>query len=284
MLLLFYEVHIGDELKTTQQLSSLEFGIFARLRSKYIASGPMTEAVMRNWLRISSVKEKAAFNAVLTSFFKRRRTLYRSDEFDAERQRIQIKSEKARTSANTRWDAGKSDANALRAHSRRSAKAMLDNLATEPTKPNEPSEPSSTHPKDERALDAMALEVATAMKNAGVAQANPGDSLLLLLLAQGATVAEFKAAAETAVKQGKSFEWALARVKGKRADAAASQPVQPTQPEIEWFNSPKLVQQKAAELGVGPWIQFDSSTGKTEPWPSYLKRVLDHVNRGQSAP
>lgn len=59
------------------------------------------------------------------------------------------------------------------------------------------------------------------MAAAGLTSATPGDAGLLALLAQGVTVEELTEAATAAHKGKKGYQWALARVRGKREDAAA---------------------------------------------------------------
>jgi hypothetical protein len=58
------------------------------------------------------------------------------------------------------------------------------------------------------------------MRDAGIQDTNPGDPLLALLVAAGATADEFAGAAAIAFKAGKGFAYTLAKVKGQREDAA----------------------------------------------------------------
>jgi uncharacterized protein YdaU (DUF1376 family) len=281
-MLLFYEVHIGDELKSTAQLSLLEFGIFTRVRSKYIESGPMTEQQMRTWARVSSPSEKAALQAVLKTYFKRRRDKFLCDSFDLVRKNIKAKSDKARASAVHRWHSHGAKSPPERTQSGRTATGLLANRATQPTQSTEPPTTEPTTQK-ESALAAKVRNAAEEMRASGLASTDAGDSLLIALVRDGATLAEFKSAAEAAVKQGKGFQWALRRVKGKREDAATTQIRQPVNDVLEWHESPDMVQQKGEELGIGPWVQFHASTGKIEDWPSYRRRVLEAANGGQCA-
>lgn len=66
--------------------------------------------------------------------------------------------------------------------------------------------------------------VCKAMKQAGVSSCNPSHPQLRALLAQGAELAEFVAAATEAAAKGKGFAYALAVVKGRRDDAARAPP------------------------------------------------------------
>lgn len=60
-----------------------------------------------------------------------------------------------------------------------------------------------------------------AMREAGLADTNPGDPRLLALLQQGATVEELRGVAVDAVRRGAGWAWALKALQGRRADAAA---------------------------------------------------------------
>ena len=59
------------------------------------------------------------------------------------------------------------------------------------------------------------------MRQAGIADTNPGHPDLLALLAAGATDAEFAGAASGAVGKSKGFAYALGMLKGQRSEAAA---------------------------------------------------------------
>lgn len=60
-----------------------------------------------------------------------------------------------------------------------------------------------------------------AMRAAGMAETNPSNPTLLALLEAGITAEELADAARTAVKQGKSMNYALSTAAGRRRDAAA---------------------------------------------------------------
>ena len=63
------------------------------------------------------------------------------------------------------------------------------------------------------------------MRAAGIPDVNPSHPDLLALLAAGAEVHELAFAAREAVERGKGFAYALAVVRGRRADAAARGPL-----------------------------------------------------------
>ena len=69
--------------------------------------------------------------------------------------------------------------------------------------------------------EAAFAAVAVAMQAQGLRGAAAGDAMLRQLVRSGAEVAEFVEAAQAAVVRKKGLGWALQRVAGKRADAAA---------------------------------------------------------------
>jgi hypothetical protein len=102
-------------------------------------------------------------------------------------------------------------------------------------------EPEPKKEKEQEQAAALAPEVVTptacgsackAMRQGGLQAVNPMDPRIAALVAQGVTPAEFEDAARAAVKGGKGFAWALARIVGQRRDAAAlTVPKVPAGPE-----------------------------------------------------
>ncbi len=62
--------------------------------------------------------------------------------------------------------------------------------------------------------------ICRAMRQAGIADTNPGHPDLLALIAAGATGDEFTGAARAAIDKGKGFLYALGTLKGQRIEAA----------------------------------------------------------------
>lgn len=72
------------------------------------------------------------------------------------------------------------------------------------------------------------------MREAGMAQTNPGDPRLLALLQQGATLPEFAGIAREAVEKGKGFAWVLVALAARRQDAAQLSLAAPRTSESAW--------------------------------------------------
>jgi uncharacterized protein YdaU (DUF1376 family) len=100
-------------------------------------------------------------------------------------------------------------------------RAQHSGAGKEPVRPAPP--PEDPPPGDAVGPSTMAGRVCKAIRRAGFPGGNPGDIVLLRLLEQGATEAEFVEAAQAAMAATppKPWGWVLKRVEGRRADAAA---------------------------------------------------------------
>ncbi|WP_313495417.1 YdaU family protein [Pseudoxanthomonas mexicana] len=115
----YYEHHIGDYDQATAHLTACEDGIYSRMIRWYMASeGPLpadVKAIQRR-VRAHTRDEKAAVVTVLREFFELRETGYHQHRCDEEVSRFQDKQDKARRSAQARWnkteDASERNANA----------------------------------------------------------------------------------------------------------------------------------------------------------------------------
>lgn len=164
------------------------------------------------------------------------------------------------------------------------APVTRDNTATSPQSPvpsnSEPVRASSTElgaAEDARALvvQELAEKAAQAMAAAGLQDVNASDPVLQQLLRDGITVPELAAAAADASRKGKGAGWALARAVGRRQDAKKTAVHQDGEgaAAANWRDSRDGVEAMGKLLGIGPWVQFDSASGRTCPWPTYLARV-----------
>ena len=150
-----YRHHIGDYRKDTSHLSLLEHGIYRQALDLYYLEESPLPADMQRLMRLLCVRnadEERALCAVLEDFFSLTNEGYVHARCERELEAIYAKSEKARESAGKRWGREKqtvsskkkaSDANAMRTHSERNAKAML---------PSNPV-PSNPVPKGKDLLD-----------------------------------------------------------------------------------------------------------------------------------
>jgi uncharacterized protein YdaU (DUF1376 family) len=118
----YYERHIGDYLKDTAHLSLLEHGVYGRLLDVYYTrEGPLPVNQADRLIGVRSKDERAALSAVLDEFFALDGDMLRHPRCEREIARYQDKQEKAKRSANARWE-NKSqhterNANAMRTHS-----------------------------------------------------------------------------------------------------------------------------------------------------------------------
>lgn len=123
----YYEHHIGDYDQATAHLSACEDGIYGRLIRWYMASEaplpPDIQAIQRR-VRARTREEKSAVLTVLGEFFDQREDGFHQQRCDEELLRYIDKREKARNSADARW-------NAQRALCERNANASSDEMRTQ---------------------------------------------------------------------------------------------------------------------------------------------------------
>ncbi len=102
----YYERHIGDYLKDTAHLSLLEHGIYTRLMDVYYTrETAIPEDQVARLIGARSKEEREALDAVLVEFFERTPNGWAQARCEREIARYQEKQEKARRSANARWNA-----------------------------------------------------------------------------------------------------------------------------------------------------------------------------------
>jgi uncharacterized protein YdaU (DUF1376 family) len=113
----YYEHHLGDYMRDTAHLSMLEDGAYRRLLDAYyIKERPLPKEIkdVFRLVRASSKQDREAVEAVLREFFVVGEDGWRHRRCDAEIERFKQKSEKAKKSAEARWNAQRpqSDGNA----------------------------------------------------------------------------------------------------------------------------------------------------------------------------
>jgi len=127
----YYEHHLGDYMRSAAHLSMLEHGAYRRLLDVYYSTElPIQAAQAERLVCARSQDERAAVRAVLTEFFTQDGDGWRHARCDEEIQRYHEKQDKARKSAESRWNKPapcERNANAMRTHSEGNAKAMLTN-------------------------------------------------------------------------------------------------------------------------------------------------------------
>lgn len=103
----YYQHHIGDYRKDTSHLNLLEHGIYRQLLDwYYLDESPLPSDIKKLRRAVSARKseEKDALDNVLADFFKLEGKEYTHSRCDSELENIYEKSEKARASAQIRWD------------------------------------------------------------------------------------------------------------------------------------------------------------------------------------
>jgi len=106
----FYQFNIGDYRKDTSHLSILEHGVYRLLLDTYYATELPLTTDIRQLSRmhcLRSADEKAALDVVLSDFFLLTESGYRHNGCDKVLAKVYEKSEKARQSAQKKWDIAK---------------------------------------------------------------------------------------------------------------------------------------------------------------------------------
>lgn len=291
----YYEHHIGDFLKKTVHLTVVEEGIYRRLLDRYyITEGPLPADVREccKLARASSRKEREAVATVLKEFFHLEADGYHQRRADEEIARFHDKHEKAKRSAEARWNAqrSQSDGNAsaspddMRPHMRTQcegdANAMRRRCSQTPDTRHQTPEEINTLTADSTEVglcggggggppDATpAGLVCRAMKAAGIADVNPGHAELLALLQAGATQAEFVGAAEEAVRRHKGFAYALGMLKRQRQEAAK------VKHSLHHGPLPAADDARARQLETAALMTGRASAGTTQETIDVASRVI----------
>lgn len=234
----YYEHHIGDFAEATAHLSFVEDAAYSRLIRKYYAQEKPLPADIKAVQRLVGARskdEREAVESVLNEFFELQADGWHQARCDAEIARYQDKQAKAKRSAQARWSAkptqteGNANAspNAMRTHSEGNAHQTPDTRHQSPD-PNTHT-PSTSQvavrvpvdpPETPVAEPTRAGHLCRLMRQAGIADTNPGHPDLIALANAGCSDAEALGAARTAVDRGKGFAYAVGTLKRQRIDAA----------------------------------------------------------------
>jgi len=120
----YYEHHLGDYLRDTAHLSMLEDGAYRRLIDAYYircAPLPIAKKDCYRLVRAAKKNERESVDAILKEFFLLAEDGWHHKRCDQEIARFLDKKEKARLSAEARWNPSERNANAMRTHSERNA-------------------------------------------------------------------------------------------------------------------------------------------------------------------
>lgn len=240
----YYERHIGDYLKDTAHLSLLEHGVYTRLLDVYYTrESAIPDDQVARLIGARSKEEREALTAVLDEFFQKSDAGWMQGRCEAEISRFQDKQVKAKRSADARWGAQRTqsernanassphDAPDMRTQSERNANGMHRAPVPRHQTPISNHQTPDIEDKDTHSSGELTREpdkpqrvphetaICMAIRAEGIASTNPGHPDLQALIAQGAEVQNFVAAARTARDKGKGFAYVLGIVKGQMNDA-----------------------------------------------------------------
>lgn len=119
-------------------------------------------------------------------------------------------------------------------------------------------------------------EACKAMREAGIADVNPGNPKLLALIGRGVTATQLGDAATKAAGKGKGMSYAIAIVEGELRDAAqiAAGPSVVAGP---WDASRSSIEAAGERFGEGRWDEAAFQLGRGESFADYTARVRGHV-------
>lgn len=124
-----------------------------------------------------------------------------------------------------------------------------------------------------------------AIRDAGIADANPGHPDLRRLLDAEVPIEVLATTAKELVAKGKGrYALLLSTVEGRLRDAAQRGEV-PAAAQAPWHESRAGIEAKGSELGVGRWDESAFQLGRGEHWPAYQARVFaaaGHEPRGRA--
>lgn len=150
----YYEHHLGDYAEATAHLSFVEDAAYSRLIRKYYASEkpiPADIAAAQRLVGARSKEERAAVETVLNEFFVLQDDGWHQVRCDAEIARYQDKQDKAKRSANARWNKADAhterNANAMRTHSEGNALQTPDTRHQTPEEKRTPRAARTASPK-----------------------------------------------------------------------------------------------------------------------------------------
>ena len=227
----YYKRHIGDYMKDASHLSLLEHGVYMRLLDVYYtreSAIPVDQAARLIGAR--SKDEKEALAVVAGEFFKCVDGFYVQTRCDFEISSMQQKAEtnrevgkrggrpkKVTTMVSESVDSGNPEITQMVSFFNPNEtlatnhKPLTNNQHTHPAVDQPPGEPDGS----------VCVLVCNAMREAGIADTNPSDAGLAVLVGKGATPGMFAAAAPASVKLGKGFAYTLGIVRNQLTAAAS---------------------------------------------------------------
>ena len=275
----YYEHHLGDWAKKCGHLSPIEEGIYRRALDWYYAHErplPLDLDELARVLRLKDGLELDILQRVLNEFFEPLEDGWHQSRVDRELAKFRNK-QPANASVKEAWRIRANQSRERRrdmyfflqrrgvtapwnAGTRNLIELLKEHGFTPEDVLNDPKRASVTTPVTKQVTVPVTSHVTvnqapvtshqspeerllavTAMRKAGLAEANPQDPRLIALIADGATPEELALVAAEAAAKGKGWAWMLATAKGRREDAKKPQ---------EAF---KTARQRAAEASVRAW-------------------------------
>ena len=275
-------MHIGDEAKATGHLSPLEYGLYARLRDKYMETeAPIPCSLAQRWAGARSADELAALSQVLEELFDLDGSSYRRALFDTALGHYEQKRTKAKRSAEARWSHHPEDANAMRTHAERMPSAPGLHLASgadalrSDIKRNASHKPIANNQKKDTHRVAVVVCVDPAIKalrEGGLPDASAENPHVKALVKLGVEPNQFAGAARIAVSAGKGVAYAIGVIRQQLRDAEATASL-PPKAATEWDSGRSSIERKGVELGLGKWDQEAWPAKGGESFSDYTERV-----------
>jgi uncharacterized protein YdaU (DUF1376 family) len=236
----YYERHLGDYAKDAGHLSLLEHGAYTLLLDRYYSTeAPIPETDVFRVCRASTRPERDAVVAVLREFFLLIDGAWHHKRCEEELERFRSKREKARRSAEARWQGqrqaseGNANAspNAMRSHSEGNALQSPDSRLQEKnytpglsertttTSTRGDPEPRATEPPQAAPVTYLtpAGQACRLMREAGCIGVNPSHPHLLAALTEG--VSPQQLADLVRELPGKAFPYLVQTARARLAEA-----------------------------------------------------------------
>ncbi len=220
-------------MRDAARLELVEEGAYRRLiDAYYVAEGPLPADRRECYKLAGAVKtaERKAVDYVLGKFFDETPDGFRHKRCELEIARFRDKQNKAKASAESRWNAKRTESgrnanaspteqpDAMRTHSEGNAHQTPDTRHQSPDIKATSRETPSIGQNAE-IVSPSPGEVCKAMRDAGISKVNPANPRLHRLIADGATLAEFVDAVPGSLSAQSPFGYALGTVEGRRKEA-----------------------------------------------------------------
>lgn len=281
----FYKHHLGDYDADTAHLSWLEDMAYTRLMRLYYrreAPIPTDIGQVCRLVRATSKHEREAVQSVLNEFFDQKEDGWHNKRCDEEINATQEKATKNREVGKLGGRPRKKETQSVKENNHDGFQKKPFNNPSQTPDTRHQTPDLNTHPPTVNGEGDVCVTpggICLAMREAGIADTNPGHITLIELVNAGATVDEFVGAANDAKAKGKGFAYAIGIVKKRREEVANLTLHQGQLPETAkpktsgpaWWTSEAGMLTKGKELGLQP------NCG--ELWPAFRGRINVEIER-----